>query len=178
MARPTIYDWPTIIDEVCAWLASGQTIRAYCRQQGKPTDVALYQHVALSEELGLRIARARSLGADRIAEEALAIADTPQVGETVTVDKDGEKVTREDMLGHRKLQVDTRMRLLAKWNSGRYGDKSHVEHSGTISDGLTEEQRTQRIAEILRTAKVRKGSNTQSGDVDGGAAKLSRNPKP
>lgn len=178
MARPTIYDWPTIIDEVCEWLAAGQTIRDYSRQEGKPTFELIYRRVAKDADLGSRIARARAEGADVIAEQALEIADTPQVGETVTVDKDGEKVTREDMLGHRKLQVDTRMRLLAKWNSGRYGDKSHVEHSGTISDGLTEEQRTQRIAEILRTAKVRKGSSTQSGDVDGGAAKLSRNPKP
>jgi len=132
-----VYDWPTIIDEVCDWLAAGQTLRDYCRQDGKPSDVALYQRVAANEEWGSRIAHARAQGADRIAEEALAIADTPVAGVTVTVDKDGEKRVTEDMLGHRRLQVETRLKLLAKWNSGRYGDKQHVEHAGGVSLNVT-----------------------------------------
>lgn len=156
MARAPIYDWPKVMDEVCDWLASGRTIRDYCRQDGKPSDVALYQRVAVDPDLGSRIAHARAQGADRIAEEALAIADTPQEGVTITDDKDGRKEVREDMLGHRKLQVETRLKLLAKWNSGRYGDKTSVEHSGTIGDGLTDEQRTQRLAEILKAARARK----------------------
>lgn len=133
MGRAPKYDWPAIIDELCRWLATGRTVLDYCRQDGKPGDWAVYEHISQSEELGTRIARARSLGADRIAEEALRIADTPQEGVTITVDKDGEKRVTEDMLGHRKLQVDTRMRLLAKWNSGRYGDKAQVEHSGKVT---------------------------------------------
>lgn len=133
MAAVPGYDWPKIIDEACDWLASGRTLRDFCRQEGKPSDVSLYQHVARDPEAVSRIAHARAQGADRIAEEALAIADTPVAGVTVTVDKDGEKRVTEDMLGHRKLQVDTRLRLLAKWNSGRYGDKSQVEHSGGVT---------------------------------------------
>jgi len=43
---------------------------------------------------------------------------------TVTTD-DGEKKTvrEEDMLGHRKLQIETRLKLLAKWNPKKYGEK-------------------------------------------------------
>lgn len=137
MGRPAQYDWDAVFNEVCDWLASGRTVLDYSRQEGKPSDVAIYQRAAADEEIGSRITRARAQGADRIAEGALDIADTPQVGVTITVDKDGEKRVTEDMLGHRKLQVETRLKLLAKWNSGRYGDKSQVEHSGKLSlDGI------------------------------------------
>ncbi|HXD37446.1 MAG TPA: hypothetical protein VN624_12375, partial [Rhodanobacter sp.] len=40
---------------------------------------------------------------------------------------------QEDMLGHRKLRIDTRLKLLAKWDPKRYGDKQQLEHSGTLS---------------------------------------------
>ena len=41
------------------------------------------------------------------------------------------EVKKEDMLGHRKLQIETRLKLLAKWNPKKYGDK--VTHSGDAS---------------------------------------------
>jgi len=46
---------------------------------------------------------------------------------TVTTD-DGEKKTvrEEDMLGHRKLQIETRLKLLAKWNPKKYGERVQV----------------------------------------------------
>lgn len=69
-----------------------------------------------------RFARARSLGEEALAQEALAIADTPRSGKTITRDKDGKKIVTEDMLGHRRLQVDTRLKLLARWNPRKWGD--------------------------------------------------------
>ena len=133
MAAAVGYDWPAIIDEVCEWLASGRTVLDYCEQDGKPTDRLVYLHIAKDPDAVSRIAHARAQGADRLAEHALHIADTPQEGVIVTVDADGRKEVREDMLGHRKLQVETRLKLLAKWNSGRYGDRQQVEHSGGVS---------------------------------------------
>ena len=35
-------------------------------------------------------------------------------------------VTEEDMLGHRKLQIETRLKLLACWNPSKYGNKVAV----------------------------------------------------
>lgn len=76
-----------------------------------------------SADFDARFARARERGHDAIAAEALAIADTPMEG-VETVEKDDGKLEtrRGDMLGHRKLQVDTRLKLLAKWDR-RYGDR-------------------------------------------------------
>jgi hypothetical protein len=121
---------PELQEELLTWIASGQTLRAFCRQSGKPAWRTVYDWIEADPELAARIARARDLGADAIAEEALSIADTPLAGQIVTEDADGKKVVTEDMLGHRKLQVETRLKLLAKWNPKKYGDKLETQHTG------------------------------------------------
>jgi hypothetical protein len=124
---------PQLQEELLDWIASGQTLRAFCRQQGKPAWRTVYDWIEADPDLAARIARARDIGADAIAEEALSIADTPQAGVITTVDEDGTKTVTEDMLGHRKLQVDTRLKLLAKWNPKRYGDK--IDHTLSGKNG-------------------------------------------
>ena len=42
-------------------------------------------------------------------------------------------VKREDLLGHRKLQIHAREQLLAIWFPKNYGKKVGVEHTGTVS---------------------------------------------
>lgn len=116
-----------LADEIVAWIAEGGTLRGYCRRDGAPGWRTVYDWIEANPAFAARIARARDLGADAIAEEALAIADTPLEGvrtEEGENDKGAysKKIT-EDMLGHRKLQVETRLKLLAKWNPKKYGDK-------------------------------------------------------
>lgn len=66
-------------------------------------------------------------GEDAIAADCLRIADTPMEGvEFVTKADGGVEEKRGDMLGHRKLQIETRLKLLAKWNPKKYGDKMAV----------------------------------------------------
>lgn len=135
---------PAIEDEVIAWIESGQTLRAFCRQPGKPSRRAIDDWRSLDTAFAARFARAREIGFDVIAEEALAIADTPQAGKVVTVDKDGKKTVTEDMLGHRKLQFEARLKLLSKWDPKRYGDRLELDHTGTIE-----------LAEKVRRARER-----------------------
>ena len=74
--------------------------------------------------------RAREVGCHVMAEECVEIADNPQLGEIVTEKADGgTEIRREDMLGHRRLQIDTRMRLLGKWLPKIYGDKIEVDNT-------------------------------------------------
>lgn len=120
--RPSLYT-PELEDELIEWISSGQTLRAFCRQEGKPAWKTVYIWLENDPEFSTRFARARELGHDAIAEEALQIADTPMEGVITTVDADGTKTVTEDMLGHRKLQVETRLKLLAKWNPKKYGDR-------------------------------------------------------
>ena len=125
-----------IADEICRRIAGGEPLRQICRDRHMPSWQTVYQWMVRHEEFGERIARARQLGFDAIAEEALEIANTPMMG--VETEKEGEKVKtrRADMLGHRKLQVWTRLQLLAKWCPQKYGDKREV--SMTINESLAE----------------------------------------
>ena len=66
------------------------------------------------------------------------------------------------MLGHRKLQIETRLKLLAKWSPKKYGEKIQQELSnpdGTLST-LTEAEKAQRIAQIVSDAVTRKANGS------------------
>jgi hypothetical protein len=88
-----------------------------------PAWTSIYAWAAQDKQLSERIAQAREQGYDAIAEDLLAIADTPLMGDTETSSANGLTITRQDMLGHRKLQIETRLKLLAKWNPKKYGDR-------------------------------------------------------
>lgn len=81
-------------------------------------------------------ARAQLL--ERMAEEIHQIADTPVEGVTITTKADGGvEEKRADMIEHRRLQIESRKWLLARLMPKKYGDKQHVEHSGSIGlEGL------------------------------------------
>lgn len=109
--------------EICERLGDGEPLRQICRDEKMPHWNTIYNWMEKDEDFAVRIARAREAGHDAIAEEALQIANTPIVGQIKTTRADGVEVKEEDMLGHRKLQIETRLKLLAKWNPKRYGDK-------------------------------------------------------
>lgn len=71
------------------------------------------------EAVSLAIARAREIGGDAIAVQALAIADE-----------------REEDPASRRVMVETRLKLLAKWHPKRYGDK--IELNGTVRQELVQ----------------------------------------
>jgi hypothetical protein len=60
-------------------------------------------------------ARAKVDGTHYLADESLTIADEP-------LPETGGKVE----VSHRKLKIDTRFRLIGKWNRQDYGDKTLV----------------------------------------------------
>jgi hypothetical protein len=109
-------------DDLIAWVAEGGMVREFCRQKGRPGWNLVYEWIHADDDLRRRFARARDLGSEAVAQEALAIADTPEKGVTVTEDSEGTKTVTEDMLGHRRLQVETRLKLLARWNPRKWGD--------------------------------------------------------
>jgi hypothetical protein len=149
-------------DEICGWIANGKTLRAYCRRKGKPNWVTIYRWKEQDEEFAKRLAEARDLGEDAIAQECLAIADTPMFGKRVKEGRDGTEITREDMLGHRKLQIWTRLQLLAKWNPTKYGDRTTLvgdKDNPLVPRQLSDEERAAKITAILETARKRVNPN-------------------
>lgn len=112
-----------LADEIVARISDGETLRAICREEHMPAWRTVYDWIASNQDFSTRIARARDLGFDAIAEQALSIADTPVQGTRRKETADGVETIYEDMLGHRKLQVETRLKLLAKWSPKKYGEK-------------------------------------------------------
>lgn len=129
LGRPTDYSLETA-NAIIEWIAEGRPLREFCRQEGAPAWRTVYDWLGRDTDFSARFARARDMGADAIAEEALEIADTPVEGVRTETDEDGIKEVREDMLGHRRLQVDTRLKLLAKWHPKKYGEKLSTELTG------------------------------------------------
>ena len=122
-----------MVKPLTAWLASGKTLNGFCDQDEMPTAAAVRQWCIDDKEFGAAVLSARQIGFDALAEECLRIADETEDGVTITEGPDGKTIKTEDMIAHRKLRIDTRMRLLAKWAPHTYGDKAQVEHSGGIT---------------------------------------------
>lgn len=146
---------PEILDEICNRIAEGEPLRAICRDQHMPAWRTVYAWIESDSAFAARIAHARELGFDAIAEEALAISNTPVVGEETEDDGEKVKVKRGDMLGHRKLQIETRLKLLAKWCPAKYGDKQAVELSGGLAlNTMSEDEIKAELATLLGTGIV------------------------
>mgnify|MGYP007031431481 FL=1 len=124
------YPKDELLPEICARLAEGEPLAAICRDPHMPDASTVRGWALADEQVSNAIAQARAHGFDAIADECLEIANTPVVGEEVTTKPDGtQEVKRGDMLGHRKLQIETRLKLLAKWDPKRYGERQAIEHS-------------------------------------------------
>lgn len=101
------------------------------------------------ESFSADFARARDEGFEAIAADCLTISNTPVEGVRREVSTDGAKEVREDMLGHRKLQIDTRLKLLAKWDPKRYGDKQQVELAGSLNlTAMSQDEIDQELADL------------------------------
>lgn len=111
-----------IATAIAVRLALGEPLISVCGKDGFPDANTIHNWVRDRVDIAGVIARARVDGFDAIAAECLTIANTPQEGVIITEDKDGRSVKSEDMLGHRRLQIETRLKLLSKWDPKRYGE--------------------------------------------------------
>jgi hypothetical protein len=165
--RPSTYD-PDIARSMCEQLSEGIPLREICRQEGFPAWRTVYDWMRKDPDLSTAIAHARDVGYDAMAEECLIIADTPLLGEEVSEsetpegkDEDGNVIVKKtvtikkvDMLGHRKLQIETRLKLLAKFNPKKYGDK--VVHSGDDENPVVIENNMNVFGELLKNIKMQR----------------------
>ena len=118
-----------IAEELVEWISQGKTLREYCRQPGNPAWRTVYAWMEKDVDFYARIAHARELGHDAIAEETLEIIDT------FPMEAVSDSGSRLDS-GHvawPKNRVAQRMKLLAKWNPKKYGDKVGVQHEGGVT---------------------------------------------
>lgn len=120
--RPSLYS-EKIANEICERLSHGEPLAHICCDSHMPKVRTVSGWKESHPTFLADFARARDEGFDAIAAECLEIANTQVKGEIRKNTPKGIEVTTEDMLGHRKLQIETRLKLLAKWDPKRYGDK-------------------------------------------------------
>jgi hypothetical protein len=111
------------IAAVLTGLRAGTPLTVICSAEGMPCDDTVRSWAEADDELSRAIARAREAGWDAIAMDALAIAD--HVADDTVATEHGEKPNAE-WISRSKLRVETRLKLLAKWDPKRYGDKQLV----------------------------------------------------
>lgn len=120
-----------VIERVSAGIPLAQVVREL--QFGLRT---WYDWMEQSPELAARFARARELGFDIIAASTLDIADEkPERNQNGGIDSGSVQ--------HAKLRIETRLKLLAKWDPKRYGEK--VELSGDAANPIA----IQRIERVI-----------------------------
>lgn len=133
-------------------LSQGIPLAEICRKREMPAIRTVYDWQDEFPEFAAGIARARLDGYDRIAADCLRIADTPKLGTETTMKPTGRETRSGDMLGHRKLQVETRLKLLAKWDPKRYGERVTQEISGP--DGKPIRSETSHVVSEELEAKI------------------------
>lgn len=132
MGRPSKRT-PALIDQICARLSKGEPMASICRDDGFPDPSTVWDWAQADDTVSQSIARARERGFDAIAAECLDIADDGRNDFVDKLNADGEVIGRTldaEHVQRSKLRVETRLKLLAKWDPKRYGEFVRSEVSG------------------------------------------------
>ena len=116
--RPRRADRCAIMVRVLRGLSKGVPLTLLAHQNGVHRSTILAWK-AEDEAFARAYEYARALGWDRIAVECLEIAD--DTSDDLVIDAHGVPRPNVEAVRQAKLRIDTRLRLLAKWDSGRYG---------------------------------------------------------
>ena len=123
--RPSLYS-TELVEAIAVRLEKGETLTSICRDEGFPDTATVYLWMSERPDVSSRIARAREIGFDAIAESCVDIAESAPAR---VATMHGDQVDGGD-IQHKKLRIWTRMQLLAKWAPKKYGDKIEVDHKG------------------------------------------------
>jgi hypothetical protein len=127
IGRPSKYT-PELVQEIAERLSVGEPLAQICRDSHMPHPSTVRDWMAADESISRLIARAREDGFDSIASNALEIADDGR--RDYDADEDGREFVNHDHIARARLRVETRLKLLAKWDPKRYGEKLAMEHAG------------------------------------------------
>lgn len=117
--RPSKYT-PELAAEICERIGKGETLRQICRDEHMPHWTNVYEWLSRDEGLSVRVAHAREIGYDAIAEESLDITDSQPLA---VFDDAGNKRYDPGSIAWNKNRAEHRLKLLACWNPKKYGTK-------------------------------------------------------
>jgi hypothetical protein len=112
MGRPPEYN-EELAEEICERLSIGQTLSSICNLEGMPNYSTVWRWESSNENFRNKSAHARKIGTHALADDCIRIADDPMLD-----------------AAEKRVRIDTRLRLLGKWNARQYGDKIEIENTG------------------------------------------------
>lgn len=134
MSRPSDYSGDIAAD-VCARLASGESLVKICRDEGMPGLRTIYNWLGKSDEFRHMYARAREDQADTLADEILDIADEDPAT-VLDAGEDGGLRVDGALIQHQRLRVDARKWVASKLKPRKYGDSSAISLSNPDGTGI------------------------------------------
>ena len=140
MAKRQSKRTPEVEERIIEGLTDGVPLRVLCRQDDMPSWRTVYDWINADPSFASRVAYARDLGFEAIAEDILDIADdTPAISEHVQ---------------RSKMRIDTRLKLLACWSPKRYGNKQDVSIGNKEGETLKVQSNAENAALTLHLAEV------------------------
>jgi hypothetical protein len=129
-----------IFNKIIAEIADeGTPVRTILKRKGMPSSSTFFIWLDEDDFKSKQYARACEMRAEVLFDQMLQIAFTPVEGETKKIVKKGKvqetETTKGDMLGHRRLQVDTIKWSISKLAPKKYGDKMDVTTAGDKING-------------------------------------------
>jgi len=117
---------PELAAEICERLSNGEPLRQICRDPHMPAWQKIYEWMAKDDAAGEAgtglsgaIARAREVGQDAMAERAyLEMYDEPE-----RIMSEGGNKIDPGYVQLVKARAEITLKMLAKWNPKRYGDR-------------------------------------------------------
>lgn len=115
IGRPSDY-LPEVADDICALIASGESVLSISKRQGMPAQSTIYKWLSEHDEFSEKYRRARETQADYFADEMIGIADdcVPDAAEVAKA----------------KLRIDARKWFVTKVAPRKYGERVITEHIG------------------------------------------------
>lgn len=140
--RPSLKT-PEVVEEIIRRLSLGEPLSRICADDHMPCFMTVYRWERDDAEFSDLSARAREVGTHYLANECLEIADDARNDYMEKVDKDGAVIgyiVNGEATARSRLRIDTRLRLIGKWNSKAYGEKveANVNHRGAIALSASE----------------------------------------
>ena len=140
MAKRQTKRTPEVEERIIDGLTDGVPLRVLCRQDDIPSWRTVYDWINADPSFASRVAYARDLGFEAIAEDILDIADdTPAIS---------------DHVQRSKMRIDTRLKLLACWSPKRYGNKQDVSIGNKEGETLKVQSNAENAALTLHLAEV------------------------
>jgi hypothetical protein len=133
--RPPRLEHAQIKQDVLLGVMNGTPLAVVARRNGT-SQQSVDRWASADPEFAEQLAAARSLGWDHLANECLDIADDSRNDYVEQFTDQGEfqgwRFNSENV-NRSKLRIETRLRLLARWDSGRYGDNKTVKLEGEVT---------------------------------------------